>query len=392
VVKVRGIAALSLALAIVAASATPALAASKSFYVDPYSQSNIAAKKDARLAGLAAIPQGKWFTDWTTISSIENDVSSYVNAADAAGKIPLVVLYQIPDRDCGGYSSGGLSTASDYRAWIDGAAAGLRGSNAWVVVEPDALAQSCGDSPERTGEIGYASKTLAAAGARVYLDAGNSQWGAPSTMAKRLVDAGVQYARGFSTNVANFRPTAAEKAYAASVNTQLAALGVSGKHYVIDTGRNGAKAGALAADDVFNPPAARVGTQPTLFSTGALDAYLWIKTVGETDGPYNGGPASGFSTKLALALISEQVPPKPSAPKAKATSKTVAVTWKKVPGATVYRVVFTPRHGTAITKHASKAKYTLNKIKRHTRYTITVAAGNPAGYSTSSTAKKVTTS
>lgn len=389
-VKLRGIAALALALAVVAASVTPAQAATKSLYPDPYSSSTIAAKKDARLALLASIPQGKWFTGWTSISSIKKDVASYVKAADVAGKVPLVVLYQIPGRDCGGYSSGGLSTAADYRAWIDGAAAALTGhSNAMVVVEPDALPQisTCSDPAERTGEIRYASQKLAATGARVYLDAGHSGWVAPTTMAQRLVDAGIQYARGFSTNVANFNATDAEKAYAANVTTALAALGIGGKHYVIDTGRNGAG----TTGDVCNPPSARVGTRPKQFASGALDAYLWIKTVGETDGACNGGPASGFSTKLALALMSEAVPTKPSKPKATTTKKTIVATWKKVPGATVYKVTFAPKKGKAVVRHATKAKLTLTKVKRHMRYTVTVAAGNPAGYSAPSTAKRVTT-
>lgn len=388
--KLRGFAAFAVAFAVVAASVTPAQAAtSRSLFPDPYSSSTIAAKKDARLAGLAAIPQGKWFTSWTSVASISNDVASYVKAADVAGKVPVVVLYQIPGRDCGGYSSGGLSTAAEYRAWIDGAAGALKGSNAMVIVEPDALAQisTCSDPSERTGEIRYASQTLAAAGARVYLDAGHSNWVAPVTMAQRLVDAGIQYARGFSTNVANFNSTAAEKSYAASLSSSLAALGVSGKHYVIDTGRNGAG----TTGDVCNPPTARVGTRPKLFSSGALDGYLWIKTVGETDGACNGGPASGFSTKLALALMSEATPSRPTTPKATTTKKAISVTWKAVPGATVYRVTFTPKKGKAITRHTSKPKYSLKKVKHHTKYTVTVAAGNPAGYSVPSAAKRVTT-
>jgi endoglucanase len=389
-VKLRGFAAIALALAVVAGSATPALAATKKLYADPYSSSTVAAKKDSRLDLLASIPQGKWFSSWTTVASIKKDVATYVKAAKAAGEVPLVVLYNIPGRDCGGSSSGGLATSTEYEAWIRGAAAALKGSNAMVVVEPDALAQSCGVTAERLAEISYASQTVSATGAKVYLDAGNSGWLISSaTMAQTLVAAGIQYARGFSTNVANFQTTAAETSYATGITASLAALGQSGKHYVIDTGRNGAGPGA--AGDVFNPPNARVGARPQLKSSGALDGYLWVKPVGETDGPYNGGPASGFSTKLALALMSEALTAKPATPKATATKKSIAVTWKKVAGATSYKITFTPKHGKVVVKHASKPKYTLKKIKRHTKYTVTVSAGDAAGYSAVSTAKHVTT-
>jgi len=54
----------------------------------------------------------------------------------AAGAIPVLALYGIPHRDCGSFAAGGMGTADDYRAWIDGIAAGVGASRAAIVVEP----------------------------------------------------------------------------------------------------------------------------------------------------------------------------------------------------------------------------------------------------------------
>ncbi len=49
---------------------------------------------------------------------------------------PVFVTYAVPNRDCGGYSAGGLSP-SQYAEWNRRIAADLRGHRAVVIVEPD---------------------------------------------------------------------------------------------------------------------------------------------------------------------------------------------------------------------------------------------------------------
>ena len=129
----------------------------------------------------------------------------------------------------------------------------------------------------------------------VYIDAGNSRWQPPQVMASLLLAAGVSEARGFSLNVSNFDSTAAEESY----GDKISAL-VPGAHYVIDTSRNG----AAAAKTWCNPPGQALGVPPTV-STGdpLVDALLWIKLPGTSDGPCHGGPPAGtFWLPYALRL------------------------------------------------------------------------------------------
>ena len=239
-------------------------------------------------------------------------VQGYTGDAAAARKTPVLTIYGIPGRDCGQYSSGNpLTTASQYRAWIRRVAVGLRHQHALVVLEPDALAlfsssaQACQTKPDGwQGMLRFASRKLSATGAWVYLDAGHSNWTPYDTRPKFLKAAGIQYDRGFSTNVSNFRPTRAEKAYAAKMLAGLRRLGVRGKHFVVDTSRNGATPPEGSGYDVINPTWARLGNRPRLVFDGAFDGTLWVKHPGESDGEFNGGGPSGhWCDMLADRLI-----------------------------------------------------------------------------------------
>ncbi|MFI1839917.1 glycoside hydrolase family 6 protein [Streptomyces olivaceoviridis] len=182
----------------------------------------------------------------------------------------------------------------------------------------------------------------------VYLDAGNVQWRPVGEMAQRLLDAGVRHSDGFALNVSNTHPTDHNARYgtwiakcmwyategpeearghaercagqyysAAAPNDGSPGNAVSStdpttwrwtdawydqnvgtppadglRHFVIDTSRNGLGAwtpepGKYTGDpEVWcNAPGRGLGPRPTA-DTGVplVDAYLWIKIPGESDG------------------------------------------------------------------------------------------------------------
>jgi cellulase/cellobiase CelA1 len=250
---------------------------------------------------IARYPVATWLGEWTQGAQLTKTISAAVTGADDSGTTPVFVLYAIPDRDCGGYSAGGFSEAS-YDAWVDQVTAALAGHRAAVIVEPDSLAMlsnaKCSTTldDQRYRILSRTVAGLTAAGVPAYLDAGNSNWVPPATMAARLNSAGVQQARGFFTNVANYYPTAQEQAYAQKVS---AATG--GSHYVIDTSRNGQGWRGTWC----NGPGAGLGTSPRVATDGtALDALLWVKTPGASDGTCNGAPAAGkWWSSYAQALV-----------------------------------------------------------------------------------------
>lgn len=279
-----------------APSAQPAAStpnAVSSFYVNP----NVRAEA-ASAPQIASTPTATWIGDWT--ADVAGAVSAITTDAAREGATPVLVAYDLPERDCAGYSGGGASSPGAYRSWIRSFAEGLGGRSALVILEPDALAQidclSSADQTTRYALLSYAVRTLSAAGASVYLDAGHSGWIDAGAMANRLASSGVAAARGFSLNVSNFMPTAAEERYGTDIANRL-----GGAHFVIDTSRNGA-----GSDGTWcNPPGAALGIAPTTATGNPLvDAFLWVKVPGESDGTCNGGPAAGvWWPQGAAALI-----------------------------------------------------------------------------------------
>ncbi len=285
-----------MALALVLAQASNPFAGQQ-LYIDP----NSAAKRQAEtwrrsrpadaelIARVANQPTARWFGGW--VADISSEVRQAVATISRSGALPVFVACNIPHRDCGSHSAGGAGGGDAYRRWIDDFATGVGGRRAIVILEPDALAAiDCLDAATRQERMALLRESvtiLKAQRASVYLDAGNARWHPHVEMARRLQDAGIGAADGFALNVSNVQATSANVAY----GEKLSSL-VGGKHFVIDTSRNG-----IPGSDPrgwCNPRGRALGVVPTT-DTGhpLVDAFLWIKQPGESDGTCGGGPQAG---------------------------------------------------------------------------------------------------
>jgi endoglucanase len=283
------------------------LFSSTRLYVDPSSAAKRQADAwrrsrpaDAALMDkIAEQPLAQWVGGWNV--DIGRDVSDAVSRITGARALPIFVAYNIPGRDCGQYSAGGANNANDYKQWIREFANGIGNRRAVVILEPDALAGmtclSAARQQERLDLIHDAVRVLRARGAAVYIDAGHARWVPPAEMANRLNRAGIAEANGFSLNISNFLGTTVNIAYGTEVSKR-----VGGKHFIIDTSRNGQN--LTSAGNWCNPRGQRLGTAPTTRTGNPLvDAYLWIKTPGESDGTCGGGPSAGkWWAEYALGL------------------------------------------------------------------------------------------
>lgn len=199
---------------------------------------------------------------------------------------------------------------------------------------------------ERIAELQYAVSALEQdPGVSVYLDGTHSAWQSVGTITQRLLEANVQDAQGFFLNVSNYQPTAELLDYGTWISDCIAMVtdssnadydtpsacasqyypatqsdfstwdlttqwyaqnmgnAVATTHFVIDTSRNGdgpnnmqeyanppydqpaSDISTLASGNWCNPPDSGLGIRPTT-DTGVplLDAYLWVKTPGQSDG------------------------------------------------------------------------------------------------------------
>nr|WP_163871086.1 glycoside hydrolase family 6 protein [Myxococcus eversor] len=282
------------------------------FYLDPNSnsanwvRSNGGDGRAARIqSSIASKPGARWFGNWS--GDIASAVSGFVTAADTADKLPVLVAYNIPGRDCGSHSGGGAGSPEAYRAWISAFVTGLGSRPAIVIIAPDALAQlDClpneTERQTRLGLLRYATEQLRdrAPNTWAYMDGGNANWIAADTTAQRLESSGVRNIRGFVLNVSNFFTTAQSTTFGASVNSSLNSRYGYTRPFVVDTSRNGNGHNG----EWCNPGGRKLGALSQV--GGGAEMLLWVKVPGDSDG--NCGiapsiPAGQFSPDIATRLI-----------------------------------------------------------------------------------------
>jgi endoglucanase len=282
-------------------------------YVDPTSQamnwiktSDPAHTEDIRLMHkVADNPQGSWI-----MPEFDPQLDSKLEAAK--GQLLLENFYGMINRDNGGYSGGGCADENHYRAWIDGLAAKIKahpGTKSVVNVEPDALDFTIGGPEEKNAVryalLKYALNTLTAAGATTYLAVG---WTAADQVANVIHQyfSDAQF-HGFCLDTSGYDRQADLEAKAQAL------FQATGKPSIIDTSRNGngpwdwqKDNPGKSYDEVkpwCNPPGRALGYKPSVVvGNPAIDAYVWAKRVGESDGPLRGPNAGVFMPDYALEL------------------------------------------------------------------------------------------
>jgi endoglucanase len=248
---------------------------------------------------IAKRPSANWIGSQSPAEA-QDLVSRLMASAASQGGLAQLVMFNLPNRTCDRDDHFAVTTATSYRAWVRGFVRGLGKQRAIVVVEPDAVAMaSClpaAQQRERYALVKYAVNQVRAQGSWAYIDIGHSNWLSVKTAVSRLKASGISRASGFSLNVSNFRPNKELLKYGTAINRKVH------RNFVIDTSRNGK---APTSSQWCNPKNTGLGHAPSP-RTGIkhLDAYLWIKNPGGSDGACNGGPEPGhWYQQYALMLV-----------------------------------------------------------------------------------------
>ena len=209
------------------------------------------------LGRIASRPTALWFTsNNANPAKRPTAVSSYISRVQNGDPNALVqmALFGIFSVQGGERNKTKALTAKQitaYRTWIRGVSRQIGGSRVALIMEPDqALLFNRPTKPKRqwTGGawrrrtlVAWATKYLHDHNPRaaVYLDAGDADWLNPSQAAYLLTQTGVAYARGFALGATHYTSTSANIAHGAAIVAALAAKGVAGRHFVIDTADNG---------------------------------------------------------------------------------------------------------------------------------------------------------
>jgi cellulose 1,4-beta-cellobiosidase len=303
------------------------------FYRDPQYAAKIASTKtddkavQAMLNKMKTYPTGLWLDRIEAIQQLPKWLDDAAAQSKKAKKpvIPVVVVYDLPNRDCAAKASAGELSAEDggeerYRKeFIDPIAAQFAKHpdlKIAVVLEPDSLPnvvtnlmiEKCAKS-ERVykNSAAYAIAQLSLPNVYIYVDAAHAGWlgwlrnrtGFAKVMSEVLEMAGgVDRIRGFATNTSNYNaldgdwglklepssPTPSEYAYVKGLAETMAEHGIKDKGYLIDTSRNGVVETRTRWGNWCNIAKAGIGERPAVAPRPLLDAYFWVKPPGDSDG------------------------------------------------------------------------------------------------------------
>jgi len=303
------------------------------FFLNPeYSAAvEATAKKHPEMAEqirkVATYPTGVWLSDIKAVDNLKGWLDEAKKQQDESGvpTMTLIVVYDLPERDCSAESSAGELKADEngearYRTeFIDPIAAQFRAhpdQPIAVVLEPDSLGNLATNlaipkcqrarSIYRSGIV-YALKAFKLPNVSVYLDAAHAGWlGWDDNRAKIgkvfkqvLSEAGGPHMiQGFALNVSNYthlsnrdgavleptNPAPNELTYAKLLGQTLAMYGFKDHGLVIDTSRNGKGGIRNKWGDWCNIKGAGLGERPRADPVPGVDAYWWIKPPGESDG------------------------------------------------------------------------------------------------------------
>jgi len=294
-----------------------------------------------KLAKVKSFASAYWVDRMAVIDNVTTILTQarLQSASSGSPVMAAIVVYDLPSRDCAASASNGEIPCADatcaagiatYKTqYIDPLVAVLANFpdvTIVTIVEPDSLPNlatnlanpkcTIAQNAYITG-VAYAIQQLSTlSNVHIYVDAAHGGWlgwdsgrAAAVTVFKQVLTlaGGASKIRGFSTNVANYQPLGSltdatdpcalapqynfatnEVKYVSLLDASLVASGITGMHYIIDTGRNGVAASRTDCSNWCNIKNAGLGIPPTSNTAASgltnIDAYFWVKPPGESDG------------------------------------------------------------------------------------------------------------
>jgi cellulose 1,4-beta-cellobiosidase len=303
------------------------------FFLNPEYVDNVEATAKAFPAEAKAIrkvkqyPTGLWLDSIAHVANLPLWLAEAKKQQQASGKptLSLVVVYDLPNRDCAANSSAGELKVSEngaarYRTeFIDVIANHFKTYSDLpivVILEPDSLGNlvtnmnlpKCADSRSTyVDSTVYAIQKLQLPNVSIYLDAAHAGWLGWDHHRESLIKVykkvlkqagGNDMIRGFATNVSNYThlynrdgaamessdPCYNELVYMKKLLVGLSDSGVKNKGFIIDTSRNGKGGIRKVWGHWCNIKGAGLGERPRAAPEPFIDAFFWVKPPGESDG------------------------------------------------------------------------------------------------------------
>jgi len=312
------------------------------FFLNPYYINEVdeAIKQISNSSLKAKAEKMKTFSNAIWLDTIKNmnewlerNLKGALAQQNKTGKkvLTVFVVYDLPGRDCHALASNGelLANDSDFARYkseyidvIEGHLKKYKSQPVVLIVEPDSLANmvtnlentaACRDSEKYylDGHAYLIQKFGVLKNVAMYLDIGHAFWlgwddnreGAAKVYSKVIKSGSPGEVRGFASNVANYtpwedpslsrgpdtewNPCPDEKRYLEAMYKTFKSAGIKSIYFVDDTSRNGHKTDRKHPGEWCNQTGVGIGARPQanpISGLDYLDAFYWIKPLGESDG------------------------------------------------------------------------------------------------------------
>ena len=292
--------------------------------VEATAKANLAEAQDIRK--VEAIPTAVWLDSIASVSAISKVLGIAKKEEAGSGKpvVSVFVVYDLPNRDCSAKAAAGelaIEKGGEQRyktEFIDKIASEFAvhpNQRIVAILEPDSLpnlatnmgAAKCAASDQvYRRSIAYAISKLKQPNVTLYIDAAHAGWLGWGNSASKIASifkdvltqaGGADKVRGFATNVSNYNtvsgkdgkklgpsnPCPDEESYIKQLSRALLTEGIKGKTFIIDTARDG-KVVRGSWSSWCNIKGAGLGPRPQASPMPLVDAYVWVKPPGESDG------------------------------------------------------------------------------------------------------------
>ena len=228
------------------------------FYYPEWNNRKEVCKEHPQIREITKEPIAFWYGvgPKRTIRKTKNSIKRLLKRADPY--LPILVVYSIPYRDLGHHSKGGANSDDEYLEFIQEFCDALGDRSPIVIYEPDCIPhmEEMGvvDGFKRLSLIKKSVDMLSRTNSLVYLDIGHPTWLSVPKAVSYLRMCDIHKVRGFSINTSNYYATTTCYKYGKTISKRL-----DGKHFVIDTSRNGNGANK----EHFNPYGRSIGEYQT---------------------------------------------------------------------------------------------------------------------------------
>ncbi len=214
----------------------------------PYAAATGATKE--ALAKIALRPKAAWFGAWISDAEIAADVARYIagtQQGDPEALVQMTIFRMVPWEHEACRRRPTEAEQASYRRWIDSFAGAVGSTPTAIVLQPDGPFALCapGGPALPASLVAYAARKLSALPrTSVYIEVGSGDWPAPgqggvAEVMRFLLPAGIEVARGVALNGTHYASTELEVERGTAIVKELAARGITDKHFVVNTSSNG---------------------------------------------------------------------------------------------------------------------------------------------------------